>query len=409
MRTDSTRISAGALEEVRQFIGETYPAGLPAEPNNYSMGKGAQDAHEAIRPTIVTYTPESVKAHLTKDQERLYSIIWERFVSSQMLNAKTKTISVDIMADDALFRVSHTKTSEKGFQAALSVLASKESGKKLPVLKTGETLTREKFLPEQHFTTGPARYTDATIVKTLEEKGIGRPSTYASTISVLIERYYVERRSRQLIPTQLGRMIYDLLIKSFPDILDVNFTAGMESMLDRVESEGEDWVGMIRGFYGPFKQKVEHVSQTLESVKGALDEETDFVCEKCGRKMMKKLGRFGFFLACSGFPECRNTKSIPLADCPKPGCGGKIVARRKQKGRGKEFYGCTNYPECDFISHFKPSAQSCPKCGWFLVEKNDKKRGAYKACINKDCDYLHTADDEDEAAVAAAAAVGEKD
>ncbi|MDR1933640.1 MAG: type I DNA topoisomerase [Spirochaetales bacterium] len=397
MRTDSTRISALALEEVRKFIGERYPGSLPAEPNSYSMGKSAQDAHEAIRPTIVTYTPESVKAHLTKDQERLYAIIWERFVSSQMTSAKTQTVSVDITAGDVLFRVSSTRTIEKGFQAALDVLASKESGKKLPALKVGEILTREKFLPEQHFTTGPARYTDATIVKTLEEKGIGRPSTYASTISVLIERYYVERRSRQLIPTQLGRTIYDLLINSFPDILDVNFTAGMESMLDRVESEGEDWVGMIRLFYGPFKQKVEHVSETLQSIKGVMDEPTEFVCEKCGRQMIKKLGRFGFFLACSGFPECRNTKSIPLADCPKPGCGGKIVARRKQKGRGKEFYGCTNYPECDFISHFKPTSSTCPKCGWFLVEKSDKKRGAYKACINKDCDYLHTAADDEEA------------
>jgi DNA topoisomerase-1 len=397
MRTDSTRISAGALEEARKFIGETYPASLPPAPNFYSVGKGAQDAHEAIRPTTVSYTPESIKGYLTKDQERLYAIIWERFVSSQMTNAKTKTISVDITAGQALFRASYTRTSEKGFQAALSVLASRESGKKLPALKTGEILEKEKFLPEQHFTTGPARYTDATIVKTLEEKGIGRPSTYASTISVLIERYYVERRSRQLIPTQLGKMIYGLLIKSFPDILDVNFTAGMESMLDRVESEGEEWVGMIRSFYGPFKEKVDYVARTLESLKGLMDEPTDFVCEKCGRTMVKKLGRFGFFLACSGFPECRFTKSIPLADCPKPGCGGKIVARRKQKGRGKEFYGCTNYPECDFISHFKPTSSTCPKCGWFLVEKSDRKRGTYKACINKDCDYLHTAAEDEEA------------
>ncbi|MDR1316217.1 MAG: type I DNA topoisomerase [Spirochaetales bacterium] len=397
MRTDSTRISAVALEEVRKFIGETYPAALPAEANAYSIGKGSQDAHEAIRPTTVSYTPESVKAYLTRDQERLYSIIWERFVSSQMTNAKTKTLSIDISASDTLFRVSSTKTVEKGFQAALNVLAAKESGKKLPSLKTGEVLTKEKFLPEQHFTTGPARYTDATIVKTLEEKGIGRPSTYASTISVLIERYYVERRNRQLIPTQLGRTIYDLLIGSFPNILDVNFTADMESLLDRVETEGADWVGMIREFYGPFKEKVEYVSRTLESRKGVMEEETEFVCEKCGRKMIKKLGRFGFFLACPGFPECRNTKSIPLADCPKAGCGGKIVARRKQKGRGKEFYGCTNYPACDFISHFKPTSSTCPKCGWFLVEKSDKKRGTYKACINKDCDYLHTAAEDEEA------------
>ncbi|MCL1818106.1 MAG: type I DNA topoisomerase [Spirochaetaceae bacterium] len=397
MRTDSTRISAAALEEVRKFIGAEYPDCLPAQPNSYAVGKSAEDAHEAIRPTMVSYTPESIKSSLTKDQERLYAIIWERFVSSQMTNAKTKTQSVDITANDVVFRASSTRTMDKGFQAALNVLASRGTGKKLPSLKVGEVLEKEKFLPEQHFTTGPARYTDATIVKTLEEKGIGRPSTYASTISVLIDRYYVERRSRQLIPTQLGKMIFELLISSFPDILDVNFTAGMESMLDRVESEGEDWVGMIRGFYTPFKEKVEHVGQTLESLKGVMDEKTEFVCEKCGKAMIKKLGRFGYFLACSGFPECRTTKSIPLADCPKAGCGGKIVARRKQKGRSKEFYGCTNYPDCDFISHFKPTSSTCPKCGWFLVEKSDKKRGSYKACINKDCDYLHTAGEEEEA------------
>jgi DNA topoisomerase-1 len=396
MRTDSTRISAAAMEEVREFIGKTYPGGLPAQPNFYTVGKDAQDAHEAIRPTTVTYMPAQVKNSLTKDQYQLYALIWERFVSSQMVNAKTKTISVDITAGEALFRASYTRTTDKGYTAALDFLAAKESGKKLPVLKAGEILQRGNFLPEQHFTTGPARYTDATIIKTLEEKGIGRPSTYASIISVILDRYYVERVNKQLKPTALGRIIYELLIKSFPDILDVNFTAGMESMLDRVEGENEDWVGMIRRFYQPFKNQVLHVAETLESIKGVMEEETDFICEKCGRKMIKKLGRFGFFLACPGFPDCKNAKSIPLADCPKPGCGGKIVARRKQKGRGKEFYGCTNYPACDFISHFKPTSSICPKCGWFLVEKSDKKRGAYKVCINKDCDYLHTAGEKEE-------------
>ncbi|MDR2589215.1 MAG: type I DNA topoisomerase [Spirochaetales bacterium] len=395
MRTDSTRISAVALDEVREYIAQAYPKSLPQEPNVYTMGKGAQDAHEAVRPTIVSYTPDSIKEHLTKEQQRLYALIWERFVSSQMTNARTKTVSVDIAAGEALFRVSSTATVEKGFQAALDVLAAKESGKRLPSLAVGDVLERGGFLPEQHFTMGPARYTDATIVKVLEEKGIGRPSTYASIISVLMDRHYVVRKSKQLMPTPLGRIIYELLAKSFSDIIDVNFTAGMESLLDRVEGSGEDWVGMIRGFYQPFRDKVLHAAQTLESLKGVMDEETDHTCEKCGRKMIKKLGRFGFFLACSGFPECRNTKSIPLADCPKPGCGGKIVARRKMKGRGKEFYGCTNYPECDFISHFMPTSSTCPRCGWFLVEKSDKKRGTYKACINKDCDYLHTAGEEE--------------
>lgn len=396
MRTDSTRISGAAMDEVREYLEKNHPGGLPEQPNQYSMGKGAQDAHEAIRPTMVTYTPDYVKPYLNRDQHRLYAVIWERFVSSQMTNAKTRTVSVDFSAGEAVFRSSYTRTEDKGFQAVLDVLAARETGKKLPRLEEGEILERDKFLPEQHFTTGPARYTDATIVKTLEEKGIGRPSTYAPIISVLLERYYVVRKNKQLMPTALGRVIYEILVKSFPDVIDVNFTADMESMLDRVESSGEEWVDMIRRFYGPFKERVEHASETLESVKGVMDEETDNVCEKCGRKMVKRLGRFGFFLACSGFPECKNTKSIPLADCPMPDCDGKIVARRRLKGRGKEFYGCTNYPACDFISHFKPTSTDCPKCGWFLVEKSDKKRGTYKACINKACDYLHTSGEEEE-------------
>jgi DNA topoisomerase-1 len=230
----------------------------------------------------------------------------------------------------------------------------------------------------------------------LEEKGIGRPSTYAPIISVLLDRYYVVRKNRQLIPTALGRAINDLLVKSFPDVVDVNFTAEMEAKLDKIEENGGEWVSMIREFYQPFRKKIDHVLETMESIKGVLDEETEYTCELCGRKMVKKLGRYGYFLACSGFPACTNTKSIPLADCPRPGCNGKIVARRKAKGRGKEFYGCTNYPACDFITYHKPLETKCPKCGWFLVEKSDKKVGTHKACINPDCDYLHSTEEGEE-------------
>jgi DNA topoisomerase-1 len=251
-----------------------------------------------------------------------------------------------------------------------------------------------KFYPEQHFTQGPARYTDATIVKTLEEKGIGRPSTYAPIISVLLDRYYVTRSNKQLTPTLLGRMICDMLVEHFPHVVDAGFTASMETKLDEVEDSQVRWPDMIREFWSPFKEQVDEVGKTLESYKGSLDEPTDLVCEKCGKPMVKKLGRFGFFLACSGFPGCRNTKSIPLAKCPK--CGGDIVAR-KTKGRGKEFYGCANYPECDFITHFKPIDQKCPKCGHFMVEKYDKKNGYHKGCINPGCDYLHSNDEEPEA------------
>ncbi|MFQ3619986.1 MAG: type I DNA topoisomerase, partial [Spirochaetales bacterium] len=396
MRTDSTRVSDLALKEVRSFIQSNYPGKIPETPNYYSVSKEAQDAHEAIRPTIVEYTPAYVKPYLTKDQYRLYAIIWERFVASQMIPAVQKTLSVDIQAGEGWFRATYTRTVEKGFQNVLDLLASKETEKKLPSLTLGDTLELVQFLKEQHFTQGPARYTDATIVKALEEKGIGRPSTYAPIISVLLDRYYVVRKNRQLVPTVLGRVINDLLVKSFPDIVDVNFTAEMEEKLDRIEINGGEWVSMLRDFYQPFREKVNHVMETLQSVKGVLDEETDTICELCGKKMIKKLGRYGFFLACSGFPACTNTKSIPLADCPRPGCGGKIVARKKAKGRGREFYGCTNFPACDFITYYKPLEVKCPKCGWFLVEKSDKKYGTHKACINPACDYLHLGEGEEE-------------
>ncbi len=395
MRTDSVRISNVALDDVRKFIAENYDGQMPEKPIEYAVGKKAQDAHEAIRPTYVTYTPESVKESLTRDQFRLYSIIWERFVSSQMNNAKSKTVSVDIQADNAIFRLSGSKLIEKGFYKAIKLLSSKEdTSGSVPNLKIGEKLSVEKFFPEQHFTSGPARYTDASIVKVLEEKGIGRPSTYAPIISVLLERYYVTRNNKQLVPTALGKMIYKILVESFPDIINETFTADMENKLDLVEEDKFEWPDMMKEFYFPFKEHVDELMTSLESYKGSLDEPTDKICELCGKPMVKKLGRFGYFLACSGFPECHNTRSIPLAKCPRPGCGGEIVAR-KSRGRGKEFYGCTNHPECDFISHFKPINQNCPKCGWFLVEKYDKKNGNYKACINPDCDYLHTAEDKE--------------
>ena len=394
MRTDSTRISQTALDDVRKWLGEKHPEELPAEPIEYSVGKKAQDAHEAIRPTYTTYTPDYVKDYLSRDQLRLYSIIWERFVSSQMNNAKTKTTSVDIKAGDAIFRVSGSKLIEKGFYKVVKILSSKENTTgNVPSLKIDEKLNSQKFYPEQHFTQGPARYTDASIVKTLEEKGIGRPSTYAPIITVLLDRYYVTRSNKQLVPTTLGRMICNILVESFPDVISDSFTADVESKLDKVEVNEIEWPKMMGEFFFPFKEHVDELMQSLESYKGTLDEPTDKVCELCGKPMMKKLGRFGFFLACSGFPECHNTRSIPLAKCPRPDCDGEIVTR-KTKGRGKEFYGCTNYPDCDFISHFKPVNQNCPSCGQFLVEKYDKKNGNYKACINPDCDYLHTAESE---------------
>ncbi len=397
MRTDSVRISQSAIDDVRSWIKANYPDDLPDEKIEYSVGKGAQDAHEGIRPTYTKYTPDAVKEYLTRDQLRLYSIIWERFVSSQMKNALSKTISADIQAGEALFRASASKLSYKGFYNVIKTLSSKEEVKgSLPSLKVGEILSSGKFYPEQHFTQGPARYTDASIVKTLEEKGIGRPSTYAPIISVLLDRYYVTRSNKQLVPTQLGKIICKILVESFPAVINEKFTSDVENDLDKIERNELVWNTMINEFYEPFKVQVDKVNDTQESLKGSLDEKTDQVCEKCGKPMLKKLGRFGYFLACSGFPECHNTKSIPLAKCPRKGCNGDIVAR-KTKGKGKEFYGCTNYPECDFITHFKPINSVCPKCGWFLVEKYDKKNGYYKSCINPECDYLHSPEDEKDA------------
>jgi DNA topoisomerase-1 len=407
MRTDSTRISDEALSGARDWITKNYPAALPEKANVYSMGKAAQDAHEAIRPTYIDKTPASIEAHLSKDEQKLYSIIWERFISSQMKPARTSTLSADISATaaakpsgkaavsadavTAVFRVSGTRVVEHGFYSALKLLLPKDEKAAFPAVKEGDALAAKAFNPQQHWTQGPARYNDASIVKILEEKGIGRPSTYAPTISVLLDRYYVSRKEKQLVPTVLGRKINEMLSENFPDIVDAGFTAGMELKLDKVAEDKLKWPAMIGDFYTPFKAHVDDVEKRLESTKGSLDEPTDIVCEKCGSPMVKKLGKFGYFIACTGFPACRNSKSIPLAKCPK--CGGDVVAR-KSKGRGREFYGCANYPECDFLTHDKPLPdQYCPKCGQFLVEKRTKNE-THKACINPDCDYLHD-DDED--------------
>ena len=275
MRTDSTRVSETALAEVRAFLAERYPQELPEKPVYYSPSAKAQDAHEAIRPTYVRNTPESIRPSLTPEQYKLYCLVWERFVSSQMNPAQTVTTTADIRAGEALFRASSTRVTQPGFQRVLSVLATKEQGKALPALAVGEALELLRHHPEQHFTSGPARYTDATIVKALEEKGIGRPSTYAPIISVLLDRYYVVRKSRQLTPTQLGRIINNLLTAQFPALLDESFTASLERRLDEVEEQREPWEQVVGDFYRGFKVQVDHVMETLESIKGVLDEPTD--------------------------------------------------------------------------------------------------------------------------------------
>lgn len=389
MRTDSTRVAQSALDMVRGYISTQYPGELPEKVNVYAIGKKAQDAHEAVRPTYVDRTPDSVKSSLTPEQFKIYSIIWERFVSSQMTPVKSRIITVEFQCEEGLFRVSSTKVIEKGFYKALKLLAPKAKTKTIPALSKGDVVECTDLTGEQHFTQGPSYYTDASIIKALEEKGIGRPSTYAPIISVLIDRYYVIRKNKRLKATVLGKIINDLLVKTFPEIIDVSFTAQVEQKLDKVETNSESWDQMIADFYAPFHQKVEYVMEHLESIKGVFEEETDFTCEKCGKPMVKKLGRYGFFIACSGFPGCMNSKAVPLADCPRSGCKGKIIAKRKQNRRGKVFYGCTEYPECDFVTYYPPTKTKCPHCGYFLVERSDKKKGEYKVCVNPECDYIH--------------------
>lgn len=388
MRTDSTRISNIAINEVREFIGKNYPDSLPETPVFYSKSNSAQDAHEAIRPTSVYRIPAEIKKYLSNDQYKLYSIIWERFVSSQMTNAEYLSRTISIMNDNCIFKISKSTMIKAGFNSVLAILKQTEgdASKKIPDLEKGEKVNFLDYVKEQHFTQAPPRYTDATIIKFLEDNGIGRPSTYAPTITILITRYYILRKSKQFIPTVLGKLVNKIITEQFPEIVNIDFTAKMEGDLDNIENGKINGVDLLRTFYGPFKEKINHVNENLQDHKKIFDEATGEVCEKCGKPMLKKLGRFGFFLACSGFPACRNSKAIPLADCPNPGCSGKIIPKRKSRS-SKEFYGCTKFPECDFVSWFKPTEHKCPKCNKFLIEKTDKIHGEYKLCIDPECGY----------------------
>lgn len=387
MRTDSTRIASQALDEVRDYINQKYPAELPETARVYSKSSGAQDAHEAIRPTSVLRAPAEIKEYLSSDQFKIYSIIWERFVSSQMSNAEYLIQTINIKNDDVIFRITKSDLTKPGFIACLDKLkTSKEKTTKLPKLKENDKVDLKEYIPLQHFTQPPPRYTDASIVKILEENGIGRPSTYAPIISTLQSRFYVTRKARQLVPTVLGRLVNSIIVEEFSNIVNVDFTAKMEEDLDQIAQGNLDGAKLLNDFYTPFIVRVKDVTENLADHKKMFDEPTDEICDKCGRPMLKKLGRYGFFIACSGFPECRNSKPIPLGDCPKDGCDGKIVTKRK-KTKGREFYGCTKYPDCDFVTWDKPTEFKCPKCNKFLVEKTDKVHGTYKLCIDKDCGY----------------------
>lgn len=392
MRTDSTNVSVQAQGHAREAITQHYGAEyLPEKPPVYRRkSKGAQEAHEAIRPADPRRHPDSLKSVLSGPQLRLYRLIWQRFIASQMLHAIFDSTSVDIDAgpEDGekpyMFRATGSVMKFRGFIAVYREGRDDDEIDEmdrdaLPVLEQGEVLNLNQLLPEQHFTQPPPRFSEATIVKALEENGIGRPSTYAPTIATLVARNYVSTEERRLYPTELGFVINDILVEHFPSIVDVTFTSTMEEELDDIATGEREWVPVIREFYAPFSETIEKAEQTMERVQ-IRDEPTDEVCEHCGRPMVIKLGRYGRFLACTGFPECRNAKPLLTKiglSCPT--CGeGEVVERRSKKGR--VFYGCSRYPECDFVSWAKPTEKKCPECGGVMAIAN--RAGDQVKCIN---------------------------
>ena len=401
MRTDSTQVASSAIEEVRDYIQGRYGKDhLPAKPRVYTRAaKGAQEAHEAVRPTSIKRDPASLKGYLSGEQLNLYTLIWSRMLASQMEDARSEatTLNIDAVCKGSgvvyNFRASGSVLRFAGFRSVYMEgrddSAETDDKKTLPALAVGDALSCSKLDANQHFTEPPPRFTEATLIKMMEEKGIGRPSTYAPTIGTLIDRSYVERERNRLTPTKLGITVTDLLTEYFTDIMDLDFTAKMEEELDDVSRGERDWVPMLGEFYGPFEKALSNADESMPKVR--MDEETDEVCDcggsdkcehtdTCGKPMVIKTGRFGRFIACTGFPECRKTKPILKktgVSCPKPDCGGDIVERRA-KGRGRSFYGCSNYPECDLILNQQPLPTPCPECAGLMVMKGRNN----SACTN---------------------------
>lgn len=390
MRTDSTRIADEALSKAREYIntnyGEKY---LPNKPRVYKSKTAAQDAHEAIRPTTPELPPEKVKSSLQRDLHRLYKLIWERFIASQMESALYDTMAVDIEAGNYLFKSNGSRITFKGFlilyEESLDEEPDEENETMLPELKVDEVVKPLEIKPSQRFTQPPSRFTEATLVKALEERGIGRPSTYAPTISTIISRGYVLKDKKYLLPTELGKIVNKLMEEHFKDIVNINFTADMEAQLDSVESGKREWKELLADFYQGFSKSVNEATEKISKVALPV-EESDEVCEKCGRKMVIKMGRYGKFLACPGFPECRNARPI-LDDagvtCPK--CGGKIYNKKTKKG--KHYLSCENYPNCDFSSWDQASDKKCPKCGNFMTKKYKNNKIQY-ICSLESCAHI---------------------
>ncbi len=390
LRTDSTRVSTSALNSAKHHIIQYYGTQYhPGKPRRFKGKKQAQDAHEAIRPTRVDLTPEKISKELDKDQSKLYTMIWRRFVASQMSSAKFDTMVVNIVARSMTFRTKGSQLKFPGFYRLLK--EDLDEDVILPELSEGEILELKELRPNQHFTQPPPRYSEATLVKTLEKEGVGRPSTYASIIDTIQSKGYVVQEEKKLLPTQLGEIVVEQLKKFFPDVVDVEFTAEVEAGLDKIEEGEKDWQEFLREFYEPFKKQVEKAEEEMKHVE--LEEEvSDVVCEKCEDYMVIKHGRYGKFLACPNYPNCKNTKSLVKEfDAACPLCQGKIVERKSKKG--KKFYGCSSYPNCDFVSWQKPiEKKHCPRCSTFVVQKGKKNK--YLQCANPDCDYTEQLEEE---------------
>lgn len=385
LRTDSTRISVEADAAAKEYIKEAYGAefvgaGTVAKKDD----KKVQDAHEAIRPTYMTNSPASIKDELSRDQFRLYQLIWNRFMASRMAPAKYENTSVKIAAGDYRFNASASKIAFDGFLSVYNINNEKSEGNvMLKSIDEDTKLTLNDLEPKQHFTQPPAHYTEASLVKTLEEFGIGRPSTYAPTISTITARRYVVKEKKNLYVTELGEAVNNMMKKAFASIVDVNFTAMMEGLLDMVEEGKVHWKSVIENFYPDFEIAVKNAEKELEKIK-IEDEVTDVICDECGRNMVVKYGPYGKFLACPGFPECRNTKPhFEKVGIPCPMCGGEVVLKKTKKGR--KYYGCENNPECDFMSWQKPSKEKCPDCGGYMLEKGNKL-----VCADEKCGYVKT-------------------
>ena len=385
MRTDSVRISdeaqGKALEFINSNFGEDY---APNSPRIYKGKKNIQDAHEAIRPSIIDITPEIAKNSLTSEQYKLYSLIWNRFMASQMASCELNTNNIEIKNGDYKFRASGSTIKFEGFMKLYEYLTEEDSEDvSLPKLEENDELNKVDIEGKQHFTQPPARYSEASFVKLLEEKGIGRPSTYVPTITTILSRDYIKREKKTLFPTELGFIVNNMLSEYFKQIVDVDFTAEMERNLDHIEEGQEDWRKVVGEFFEPLKIAIDKAEKEVSKVV-IEDKVSDVPCDKCGRMMVIKHGRYGDFLACPGYPECKNAKPIvEEIEAPCPKCGGKLLAKKSKKG--KKFFGCANYPQCDFVSWNEPLKEKCPDCGAYMVLKYSKTKGSYAQCSDSNC------------------------